>query len=80
MGFRHLKQARVTKKVFIKLGIGFLILTIMGIAICNADGYFDLNSFLKWEGFTLILLVSWICLRFLNRLIYGEDGDTDKDW
>lgn len=129
MGFRHLKQARITKKVLIKAVIGFSLFVLTGIVfdfIFPVEKYYynDQNDFYiqdidkdvedalfmikfnnpgndhltledlrldenfrygtegkkMWTIFGLIMVPAWIILRFLNRLLYGEDGDTDADW
>lgn len=129
MGFRHLHQARITKKVLIKAVIGFSLFVITGVVfyfIFPQEKYYynDQNDFyvqdldkdiehallmIKIQNpgnehliiedlrldenyryntesikfctiFGLIMVPAWIVLRFLNRLVYGEDGDTDEDW
>ncbi|MFL2569758.1 MAG: hypothetical protein ACJ0QH_03515 [Flavobacteriales bacterium] len=80
MGFRHLKQAKLTKKHMIWICILYLVYSIFGIWTMSSEITFDFQEFLNWELLGIAFIVFWIFLRFLNRLIYGEDGDTDADW
>ena len=55
-------------------------ITISDLTKDESHNGFDIYSFLKWEAFLLLMGIVWILLRYGNRLIYGEDGDTKDNW
>jgi len=84
MGFRHLNEARVTKKHLKWIGIFYLAYTIFGIVVIFTDSaepgdlVYDetpFQSFLYWELGGIAFIALWTFVRYLNRLIYGGDID-----
>jgi hypothetical protein len=58
----------------------YIPITISDLTKDESHNGFEIYYFLKWEALFLALGVLWILLRYLNRLFYGEDGDTKDDW
>ena len=87
MGFRHLNEARLTKKHLKWIGIFYLIWTILGAGFAlneeSVDGTYTgignaettFQSFLYWELIGIFFIALWVFVRYLNRLLYGGDID-----
>lgn len=55
-------------------------ITISDLTKDESHNGFNIYMFLKWEAFLLLMGIIWILARYMNRLLYGEDGDTKDDW